>query len=282
MRTISTDDLAFLIRHDKAKLARLRTFLYWKDVRKNTKDSDDKGGDVDFVVGDDALSGAGVIGSAEAGDAAKKNKKQKLRLPWDVASFYSEQVPERDDEEDEEEEEINYATLERLKDADERTKNMTKEEYLFWSECRQVSFTRRNRKKFRDWAGVGVVTDGKPNDDVVDVLGFLASEVVQTLTDEAHKIKEAERIHKMGNGAAEDGASKKRKLESGLFDPPEEGRTPIGPRHVQEAFRRLQRVGTKSRAMRNYGGSALHRSPLKLVVSSRRTCSVHANNAMQF
>jgi transcription initiation protein SPT3 len=44
VRSISVADLIFLIRHDKAKVSRLRTFLSWKDVRKNVKDSDDKGG----------------------------------------------------------------------------------------------------------------------------------------------------------------------------------------------------------------------------------------------
>ena len=38
VRSISTDDLIFLIRHDKAKVSRLKTFLSWKDVRKNVKD----------------------------------------------------------------------------------------------------------------------------------------------------------------------------------------------------------------------------------------------------
>jgi Transcription initiation factor IID, 18kD subunit len=52
VRSISTADLIFLIRHDKAKVSRLKTFLSWKDVRKNVKDSDEKGGgdagEVDF------------------------------------------------------------------------------------------------------------------------------------------------------------------------------------------------------------------------------------------
>jgi len=53
-----------------------------------------------------------------------------------VQPFYVEQVPERDDEEDDEED-----TLARLASADERTKNMTKDEYVYWSDCRQASFT---------------------------------------------------------------------------------------------------------------------------------------------
>ena len=47
---------------------------------------------------------------------------------------HNQTVPEREDEEDKDEEEMNYATLQRLKKADERTKAMTKEEYVTWSE----------------------------------------------------------------------------------------------------------------------------------------------------
>ena len=248
-------------------MSRLRTFLSWKDVRKNVKDSDDKGGGdaADFAAGDDPL-GAGVGGGGPTvADGAKKNKKAKVGLPWEVASFYSEQVPEREDEEDEEEEEMNYATLQRLKNADERTKNMTKDEYVHWSDCRQASFTFRKGKRFKEWAGFGIVTDSKPNDDIVDILGFLTFEIVQTLTEEALKVKEAEDLWKNKSGG--ESQSKKRKRESGLFDPPEEGRTPIEPKHVQEAFRRLQHRSNKGRAMRNFSGKALYRTPLKLVLS---------------
>ncbi|KAL9062376.1 MAG: hypothetical protein Q9157_008973 [Trypethelium eluteriae] len=277
VRSISTDDLIFLIRHDKAKVSRLRTFLSWKDVRKNVKDSDDKGGGADAADIDDpslvAGAGPGPGGPNMPGDAAKKsgaaNKKAKVGLPWEVASLYAEQVPERDDEEDEEEEEMNFATLQRLKNADERTKNMTREEYVHWSDCRQASFTFRKGKRFREWAGFGIVTDSKPNDDIVDILGFLTFEIVQTLTEEALKVKESEDQWRkdIGQGTGEGGEkeeSRKRKRESGLFDPPEEARTPVQPRHVQEAFRRLQHRDNKGRAMKNFTRGT-HRVPLKLI-----------------
>ena len=38
-RYVSADDLIFLIRHDRGKVNRLRTYLSWKDVRKHAKDS---------------------------------------------------------------------------------------------------------------------------------------------------------------------------------------------------------------------------------------------------
>ncbi|KAF5524117.1 SAGA complex subunit spt3 [Colletotrichum aenigma] len=247
-RSITINDLIFQIRHDQAKVSRLRTFLSWKDVRKNVKDSDDKGGEADLGAGEDPAGG--VMPGGPVDDAAKKNKKAKVGLPWEPSSFYSQEVPERDDEEDEEEEEMNFITLQRLRKADERTKAMTKEEYVTWSEYRQASFTYRKGKRFREWAGFGIVTDSKPSDDIVDILGFLTFEMVQTLTEHALKVKEQEDLFKALNGG-DNAGSKKRKVATGLFDPPSEGRSPIEPRHVQEAFRRLQQRPKKTRAMLN-------------------------------
>ncbi|KAI4171593.1 MAG: hypothetical protein LQ343_004185 [Gyalolechia ehrenbergii] len=267
-RSISTNDLFFLIRHDKAKLSRLMTFLSWKDVRKTAKDSDDKGGDAADINGDDPLGGAdpGAGGGGPVvGDTGKKNKRTKVTLPWDVSSYFSEQVPEREDEEDEDEEEMNEATIQRLKTADERTKNMTREEYVHYSECRQASFTFRKAKRFREWAGFHLYTDSKPNDDIVDILGFLTFEIVQTLTEEALQVKAEEEMNKSRTGEA-DAQNKKRKREKGLFGEQEEGRTPVGPKHIQEAFRRLQVKPFPGRNRVWMGGPrALQRTELRLV-----------------
>ncbi|KAJ4392578.1 Transcription initiation protein spt3 [Neurospora sp. IMI 360204] len=249
-RSITINDLIFQIRDDAPKVSRLRTFLSWKDVRKNVKDSEDKGGDADIgAAGEDPSAAAGIVPGAggPVDDAAKKNKKAKVGLPWEPSSFYSVEVPEREDEEDEEEEEMNYITLQRLRKADERTKAMTREEYVTWSEFRQASFTYRKGKRFREWAGFGQVTDSKPSDDIVDILGFLTFEMVQSITEEALKIKDHEDLLRTG----EAGPTKKRKLPKGLFDPPGEGRTPVEPRHIHEAFRRLQDPSKKRRAMLN-------------------------------
>ncbi|ERS99174.1 hypothetical protein HMPREF1624_04370 [Sporothrix schenckii ATCC 58251] len=260
-RSITINDLIFQIRHDAPKVSRLRTFLSWKDVRKNVKDSDDKGADVDIGGGDD-VAGAPIAG-APVEDAAKKNKKNKQVLPWEPVSYFNQEVPERDEEEDEEEEEMNYITLQRLRKADERTKAMTREEYVTWSEYRQASFTYRKSKRFREWAGFGVVTDSKPSDDIVDILGFLTFEMVQTLTEEALRIKDHEDQWKERTGDEARG-SKKRKLAQGLFNLPGEGRTPVEVKHIQEAFRRLQVRQKKYRAMLN-GTRLSSRPSLKLV-----------------
>jgi transcription initiation protein SPT3 len=252
--------LIFQIRDDAPKVSRLRTFLSWKDVRKNVKDSDDKGGDADLGAGEDPVGG--VVPGGPVDDTTKKNKKSKVGLPWEPSSFFNQEVPEREDEEDEEEEEMNYITLQRLRKADERTKAMTREEYVTWSEFRQASFTYRKGKRFREWAGFNIVTDSKPSDDIVDILGFLTFEMVQTLTEEALKIKDYEDLIKQST--PDNAGTKKRKLAQGLFDPPSEGRTPVEPRHVQEAFRRLQTRPKKSRAMLT-GTRISQKANLKLI-----------------
>ncbi|KAH0607524.1 uncharacterized protein H6S33_002558 [Morchella sextelata] len=257
-RSISTDDLIFLIRHDKAKVSRLRTYLSWKDVRKTAKEQDPNGGagapDPADLLEDAA---AGIAGSG--GPMQMKQRKAKIGLPWEVASYFSEQVPEREEDEDEDEVEANYATLQRLKNADERTRGMTKDEYVHWSECRQASFTFRKGKRFREWAGFGTVTEAKPNDDIVDILGFLTFEIVQTLTEEALRVKEAEDQVLMQSREK----SRKRKREKFLFHA-EEGRTAVEARHVEEAFRRLQTPRPKMKAMRNFSGGVV-KSRLMLV-----------------
>lgn len=78
-----------------------------------------------------------------------------MKLPWEPSSYYSQEVPECEDDEDEEEEEMNSITLARLQKADDRTRVMTREEYVTWSEYRQASFTYRKGKRFREWAGSG-------------------------------------------------------------------------------------------------------------------------------
>jgi transcription initiation protein SPT3 len=222
-------------------------------VRKNVKEADDRGQDAGADVGGGEELGAGVAGSGGPAVEMKKYKNAGVDLVWDVPSFFSEQVPPRDDEEDEEEEEMTIATLQRLKYADERTKDMSKEDYMHWSECRQASFTFRKGRRFRDWAGFGVITDAKPNDDIIDILGFLTYEIVQTLTEEALRVKEAEDLWKKRNGQDnKSGKNKKRQREPGLFDWPDEEREPVQPSHVREAVRRLQRGNHKTRAMASF------------------------------
>ena len=141
------EDLIFLIRYDRAKVNRLRTYLSWKDVRKNAKDSRGDGGAGPAAGGD---AGEGIEDTAV--DGPLRNNKRKLKLPWELSALFFEYplvanpnpgMGEEAEDEDEDTIETNEDSLRRLKAADETTRRMTREEYVFYSECRQASFTFR-------------------------------------------------------------------------------------------------------------------------------------------
>lgn len=273
-------------------------------MRRKARD-DDKGpaDPTDFAAGEDVLTNISSAAAANPVEAAgngadaavKKPRKQKIGLPWDINNLYPIDVPDwvgigpaagsaadgdggtneayaADEDDDEEEEEQNFATRQRLRAADKRTQHMTREEYVFFSECRQASFTYRKNKRFREWAGFQNYTDSRPNEDVVDMFGFLTLDIVQRLTEEALRVKEQEDKSRRNppekddddNKPAHTPGSKKRKREKGLFQPSEETRTPVESRHIHEAFRRLQTTPNKSIMMMLHEGRP-RRLPLKLV-----------------
>lgn len=257
-RSIVPEDVIFLIRHDRAKVNRLITYLSWKDVRKNTKD--EGGGTEALIEGEGA--GPGATASNDQAKMVTRYKKLKIKLPWEVQFMFSEQhleTAEEAEEVDDEEKAATMASLKRLKMADDRTKNMTKEEYAHWSECRQASFTYRKAKKFKEWAQISQICESRPNDDVIDILGFLTFEIVCSLTEEAMGIKSAEERHiqqsllKTGTINKEINKTKRKYL----FDKPDELAKPIQSYHIEEAWRRLQSTDFKHKAVRSFGGGML-------------------------
>lgn len=116
-----------------------------------------------------------------------------IKLPWELVNQFSDVITKSinadDDSEDEDELEAYNDSIQRLKEADDVTRAMTREEYVHYSECRQASFTYRKGKRFREWASMSSYVDMKPNDDIVDSLGFLTYEMVSKLTMTAIRIK---------------------------------------------------------------------------------------------
>ncbi|KAM9912634.1 hypothetical protein OXX69_002388 [Metschnikowia pulcherrima] len=256
-RSIAPEDVIFLIRNDRAKVTRLITYLSWKDVRKNTKD---EGGGTESLMEQETGATAAPAGT-EQSKMITRYRKSKIRLPWEVQFMFSEQhleTAEEAEEVDDEEKAATLASVKRLKMADDRTKFMTKEEYVHWSECRQASFTFRKAKKFREWAQIAQICESRPNDDVIDILGFLTFEIVCSLTEEAMAIKASEdrlvqqSLSKLGTLNKE--IKRKRKY---LFDKPDESAKPLQPYHIEEAWRRLQGIDYKHKAARSFGGGML-------------------------
>ena len=71
-------------------------------------------------------------------------------------------------------------------------------------------------------------------------------------------------VLKRESGGDEEKRGRKRRREPGLFDPPEEARTPVGPKHIQEAYRRLQKPDLKANYMSHIPKGNWQR-PLKLI-----------------
>ncbi|PPQ69257.1 hypothetical protein CVT26_003669 [Gymnopilus dilepis] len=282
-RYLSAEDLIFLVRHDRGKVNRLRTYLSWKDVRKHAKDS---GGD-----------GAAVEVEAEDGPDDKltaKAQKITIKLPWEITTIYSEVLKQSghqsDDEEDEDDIEAHEASIQRLKEADDATRQMTREEYQHYSDCRQASFTYRKAKRFRDFLNLPPHLDLKANDDTIDIVGFLAFEMVRSLTIAGLAVKKSlEEAYLrddysspvMGKRKAntQGGSAEKRRREgspdddteytlpvNSLFLPPVESRTYLRPEHIQDAFARMQGewAHRRSAGMHNWRGG-LVRTRISLI-----------------
>ncbi|VUC25593.1 unnamed protein product [Clonostachys rosea] len=222
----SNNDVIFQIRHDDARVERIRAFLTWKSIRKKAKNEDEKeieehGGFEDEsaeMPSDDAIPSASSRISA-------------FSLPWDVESMFRVQVPEDTTISDV----LGPATFEKLQRDDERTRHMSVDEYATWSEYRHASFTGRRVKRFREWAGLGKIADHKPNDDVLDILGFLTSEMVQMLTSEALRFQKNE----LETSLERQPPSSARDDSCSLFLRPDIAKPPIEPRHVLSASQRI-------------------------------------------
>jgi len=222
---MTIDDIIFQIRKDTPKLNRLKEFLSWKDLRKRLKNTEKPSDDVSTME--------------DVKDAHRPAKRRKIRLPWDFLTSIKTVDDDDDDEENElETREMDEQNKERLRLADEVTKVMTKEQYMEYSECRQASFTYKKAKKFREWV------DCPMNDDILEVLGYLAWEVVGLITQTALETKQ---VQENGIDLKPEAASStvgglfngKLAVSRSIIAPGERGE-PLQVKHIHEAMRRLK------------------------------------------
>ncbi|KAJ6631812.1 transcription initiation factor IID, 18kD subunit-domain-containing protein [Mycena sp. CBHHK59/15] len=256
-RYLSPEDLIFFIRHDRGKVNRLRTYLSWKDMRKHAKDSGGGGG-----------GGVEVETIEDGGDEKLTTKAQEttIKLPWEMTTIYS----ESDDEEDEDDIEAHEASILRLKEADDATRQMTREVSALFRLPKSVvhvpeRLTHVPAKRFREFLNLPTHLGLKAGDDIVDIVGFLSFEMVRSLTLTGLTVKKSledsypreeyaspslGKRKALGGGA---GAAEKRRREDSperdaeaslavntLFLPPPEARTALRPEHIQDAFSRMQ------------------------------------------
>ncbi|GAA6016650.1 hypothetical protein JCM8202_006116 [Rhodotorula sphaerocarpa] len=221
-KAIAVDDLVFLLRHDRPRLTRLRTYLSWKDVRKKMRELDQAGG---VVASSAPGTGGGGINDDDAIDAIEE--------PVSDRSLKVDKTPVRTPEPEDDEADAFEANQKRLKDLDALTSRMSREEYEQYSQARQASFVFRKNKKFRDFVALpGVLDAAAAQDEVLDSLGFLAYESVRALCEAgiAHKRstdamkrerdeKEKRRAVREGKKRARDEAEAEAERERGEGDP---------------------------------------------------------------
>lgn len=71
--------------------------------------------------------------------------------------------------------------LTQQKELDELTQNMTSEQYDYYAECRRASITFPNRKLFKEFVNMHSLAHTDVGDDIVDMLGYLSYEIVQSI-----------------------------------------------------------------------------------------------------
>lgn len=270
-RSLAAEDVIFLIRKDTVTLARLKEFFSWKDLRKNSRPGDEGGlgiagggeGDEDILGLASNLEGIGASSEASLSRPPVKGPRRKqAKLPWDLLAGYVIEATQGavDILEDEPADPEAVAdTSRRLHFADHLTREMTREEYMEYSECRQASFTFKKAKKFRDWLNPAQYIDLKLNDDVIEILGFMGWEMVRRVTEAALSVKAEgrgrgrERVRGSESESGSGIGSERKRIreeesdgemeECNLFQSPRE-KTAILPEHVQRGLFRLdtQRV----------------------------------------
>ncbi|GAA5829929.1 hypothetical protein JCM5353_006116 [Sporobolomyces roseus] len=193
---ITVEDMLFVIRNERGMVERLKGYLDWKDVRKRTKEN---GTSTGASGGGGMLDDEeGMVDNIEEPDKnLKVGKAGTIHLPWEFGNPYQEYLSgssststststSRSGGEqgaaqvgDEEYEKALRENRQILKEADELTLNMSKEEYETYSQARQASFVYRKGKKFRDF----LLVDFAPSlsEEVIDILGFLAYEHIRQL-----------------------------------------------------------------------------------------------------
>lgn len=164
-------------------------------------------------------------------------------------------------------------TLRRLRHADLLTLSMSQTEYMEYSECRQASFTYKKARKFREWLVGGTSRPGslalstlaggnardlaRLNDDTLEILGFLAYEIVQKLTEVSLAVK-YDRERTAATASSSNTSNTNTPSLGDIFTTTNKtsptttttststagtnttaSKTPIQVQHVEEAYRRL-------------------------------------------
>ncbi|KAK3934751.1 hypothetical protein QBC46DRAFT_453966 [Diplogelasinospora grovesii] len=239
-RKFSKYDLIFQIRHDHARVARLRRFLRAKAMTSGKSKGEDGAADLDVEDAEpDEVEDINAVESEEELLNKAKSETPIPALPWDISSLFSEPVPGGVlAEEEAEMDKWTKADLPRLLHIDRRTRNMSAQEYATWVDYRKTSFTRR-KKKFTDWSGLGTAVDYKKHDDIMAIFAFLTSEMLHKLVTEALLVQSRE-MHSINCETSVPTGPVVAAAGDVIFTKPQGVKPPLHPDHIRRAFEKLQ------------------------------------------
>ncbi|XP_015253096.1 PREDICTED: transcription initiation protein SPT3 homolog [Cyprinodon variegatus] len=167
-RVISAEDILFLLRRDKRKLARLLKYLQFRDFKfkllKTVEEED--------------------LQQESAGSSAGGNQRRQ-RLALDFLAWMDQTGEFLSLAEKQEVDTIKQERMERL---ERHTRNMDTAQYTEFCESRQLSFAKK-ASKFRDWLDCSSL-ELKPNSMATEILSYLAYETVAQIVDLSLLVKQ--------------------------------------------------------------------------------------------
>ncbi|XP_054874862.1 transcription initiation protein SPT3 homolog isoform X1 [Amphiprion ocellaris] len=176
-RVISAEDILFLMRRDKRKVARLLKYLQFRDYKsKLLKTLEDE----DTPQEQDRWAASGAAGGAVAGGNQRRQRLAQDFLVWMDQTGELLSLAER--------QEVDPIKQERMERLERQTRNMDQAQYSEFCESRQLSFAKK-ASKFRDWLDCSSL-ELKPNSIAMEILSYLAYETVAQIVDLSLLVKQ--------------------------------------------------------------------------------------------
>ncbi|CAL9687725.1 unnamed protein product [Knipowitschia caucasica] len=170
-RVISVEDIIFVMRRDKRKVARLLKYLQFRDYKSKLLKSLDE---------DESQPDSDRWGSISSGGAHRRQRLAQDYLLWMDQTGELLTLAEKS--------ELDPVKQERLERLERQTRHMDQAQYSEFCESRQLSFAKK-ASKFRDWLDCSSL-ELKPNTVAMEILSYLAYETVAQIVDVALLVRQ--------------------------------------------------------------------------------------------
>lgn len=170
-RVISVEDIMFVMRRDKRKVARLLKYLQFRDYKSKLLKS---------LEDDDQQPDSDRWGSSSSGGGQRRQRLAQDYLLWMDQTGELLALAEKS--------EPDPVKQERLERLERQTRHMDQAQYSEFCESRQLSFAKK-ASKFRDWLDCSSL-DLKPNTVAMEILSYLAYETVAQVVDLALLVRQ--------------------------------------------------------------------------------------------